>query len=113
MADWAGLRLDLVVRILEHLPCRAHRAAFGFVCRRWRVIRDQHPPPPQLPWLFLPSAATEAPVFFCFLCDNNHPAFLPDDVRTARCCGSHRGGWLVLRLQQQQGGDFELHNLQP
>ncbi|GJN40516.1 hypothetical protein PR202_gb29739 [Eleusine coracana subsp. coracana] len=111
MAAWAGLRLDLVGRILGHLPCLSHRAAFDAVCFNWRVAEAQHPP--QLPWLLLPSTAANAPVFSCIRYEGPHPAFLPDDVRTARCCGSHPGGWLVLVLRnhQQQGGGYALPNL--
>ncbi|GJM91017.1 hypothetical protein PR202_ga07362 [Eleusine coracana subsp. coracana] len=111
MAAWAGLRLDLIGRILGHLPCLAHRAAFDAVCFNWRVAGPKHPP--QLPWLLLPSTAAKAPVFSCIRCEGPHPALLLDDVRTARCCGSHPGGWLVLALRnhQQQGGGYALHNL--
>ncbi|KAK3152871.1 hypothetical protein QOZ80_2BG0164720 [Eleusine coracana subsp. coracana] len=113
MAAWAGLRLNLVGDILTRLPCRAHRAAFGAVCANWRRVATQRPAPPQLPWLLFPSAAAEAPVFICLLCRTTHRAVLPDDVRSARCCGSHPGGWLLLRFQQHQGGGFEVHNIQP
>jgi hypothetical protein len=108
MAVWGGLRSDLVHRILARLTCVAHRAAFSAVCFNWRAVAAQ--PPPQLPWLLLPSTAAEAPVFFCLLCGHTHLAFLPDDVRAARCCGSYPRGWLVLELQQQ-GDRYALHNL--
>ncbi|KAK3156740.1 hypothetical protein QOZ80_2AG0111210 [Eleusine coracana subsp. coracana] len=112
MAAWAGLHFNLVARILEHLPCRAHRAAFSAVCSNWRAVGSQLPPPRQLPWLLLPSAAAQAPVVFCIRCRAAHGVFLHEDVFIARCFGSHPGGWLVLALQPQQGGGFELHNIQ-
>jgi hypothetical protein len=101
MAAWENLCLDLAARILAHLPCLFHRALFGAVCSNWRAVAVQHPPPPQLPWVLLPSAARQAPGFFCILCKATHCAFLPDDVRTARCCGTHPGGSLILELLQQ------------
>jgi hypothetical protein len=93
--------LDLAARILAHLSCLFHRALFGAVCSNWRAVAAQHPPPPQLPWVLLPSAARQAPGFFCILCKATHRAFLPDGVHTARCCGTHPGGSLILELLQQ------------
>ncbi|TVU32301.1 hypothetical protein EJB05_24026, partial [Eragrostis curvula] len=109
MAAWGNLDDILVARILKYLPCLAHRAVFDPVCRNWLKVARAVPPLPRLPWLLLPSAVAEEPLFFCLGCRTTHRASLPDDVRGARWCGSFQGGGLIIALQQ--AGGYVLHSL--
>ncbi|KAK3156738.1 hypothetical protein QOZ80_2AG0111190 [Eleusine coracana subsp. coracana] len=111
-SSWAGLRPDLVCRIVRHFPCLAHRTMLLAVCRNWLRESPKIRLGPQLPWLLLPSSAdaSQDPCFFCLLCRTTHRAVLPDDVRVARCCGSFRRCSLILALQQTDG--YIIHKLE-
>ncbi|KAK3152870.1 hypothetical protein QOZ80_2BG0164660 [Eleusine coracana subsp. coracana] len=111
-SNWAGLRPDLVPRIVRHFPCLAHRTMLFAVCRNWLGESLKIRMGPQLPWLLLPSsaAAGQDPCFFCLRCRTTHRAVLPDDVRAARCCGSFPRCSLILALQQT--GGYVIHKIE-
>ncbi|KAK1666288.1 hypothetical protein QYE76_054447 [Lolium multiflorum] len=100
--SWADLQPDLLAIILLNLTCLADRVYFSAVCRPWRsAAADREAPARQLPWLLLPSPA--APSFFSLHSGATRRLYLPQNVRGARLCGSHEGGWVALALEQWRG----------
>uniref|UniRef100_A0ACD5VRK5 Uncharacterized protein n=1 Tax=Avena sativa TaxID=4498 RepID=A0ACD5VRK5_AVESA len=102
---WSDLPLDLLAMVLLNLTCLADRVYFSAVCRPWRSAaapaRSLDAPPRQLPWLLLPCPA--APSFFSLHSGATRRLYLPENVRGARLCGSHDGGWVALAFDQWRG----------
>ncbi|KAL6844165.1 hypothetical protein ACP4OV_025838 [Aristida adscensionis] len=102
-ASWADLPADLILRLLPRFPCLADRVQVSCLNRHWRAVLkpdeevETEPPKPELPWLLFPS--TTDPSFYTTIGGERYGLTrLPPDVRAARFCGSHGGGWLALAL---------------
>uniref|UniRef100_A0A0D9VFC0 KIB1-4 beta-propeller domain-containing protein n=1 Tax=Leersia perrieri TaxID=77586 RepID=A0A0D9VFC0_9ORYZ len=91
---WGQLPEESVVGILLNLPCLLDHNMFAGICKRWRFVAGQKPPP-VLPWLFMPSASANS--FFCIPCGQTHtgPRMTYKSLGARRFCGTFPGGWLA------------------
>ncbi|KAL6906149.1 hypothetical protein ACP4OV_003756 [Aristida adscensionis] len=102
-SSWPDLHDDTLHEVVRRLPCRPDRDRMAEVCGPWHLALARLPaPPPQLPWLLLPSDGVEPTRVACVIdgCVVRHRFTA---AHAARLLGSYSGGWLFVALEQTRG----------
>ncbi|XP_010233228.1 uncharacterized protein LOC104583160 [Brachypodium distachyon] len=103
---WADLNQEILGHAFRLHPSIADLARASAVCRSWRSVALQNPPP--LPLLLMP--APNGPSYFRVFGETTHQLpQVPDHARGARFCCSFPGGWVLVELPGST--DLELLNI--
>ncbi|KAL5713877.1 hypothetical protein ACHQM5_015913 [Ranunculus cassubicifolius] len=97
MRDWSNLPTELLELFLERLvPNFVDVIRFRAVCKSWQFISLNKPtnPPPQLPWLMLPSHGT-IPSRRRFFSPSENRVYSVPESWGCYCSGSSHG-WLIM-----------------
>ncbi|KAL5723825.1 hypothetical protein ACHQM5_007171 [Ranunculus cassubicifolius] len=97
--DWTSLPVEILQLISENLHTNfIDLYLFRSVCKSWGLIQLQKPqnPPPQLPWLLLPSLHNNRPRFYSI--SDNKIYHLPpsDSFNQFSCCRRSSLGCLLI-----------------
>ncbi|XP_047064401.1 uncharacterized protein LOC124672171 [Lolium rigidum] len=95
-----SLPQELLTSIFLLLSCIADRIRFSAVCKHWRRVALQKPPP--LPWLLMPTTG----LISCYRMFGGFTGQQPSfaiDARGGRFLGSFPGGWFIVALQSWRG----------
>nr|ACG34867.1 hypothetical protein [Zea mays] len=95
---WANLNINLVIEIVNRVPCAIDRERMAAVCQAWlAAVVQAKPLTYQLPSLFLPPANVSG--VYCYLSGCRDHNMLPGP----RYFGSYDGGWFFLAYGQTRG----------
>ncbi|KAL5723826.1 hypothetical protein ACHQM5_007172 [Ranunculus cassubicifolius] len=97
--DWTSLPVEILQLISENLHTNfIDLYLFRSICKSFGQIQLQKPqiPPPQLPWLLLPSLHNNRPRFYSI--SDNKIYHLPpsDSFNQSSCCRRSSLGWLLI-----------------
>jgi hypothetical protein len=95
-SGWANLTINVVIEMVNRLPCAMDRARMTAVCQAWlAAIAHAQPLPFQLPSLLLPPA--DVTDVYCYLSGGcRDHSMLPGP----RHFGSYDGGWIFFAYGQ-------------